>query len=102
MAVATPRSPGHWTGRVAAAVATMPVPITEANQLGPRLAKASEGRSRSRGGPRRRGRAGAAGAGRPGAGRLAAGRAGVLVLMTSACAGAPGPGSGAVAVNSQD
>ncbi len=39
--VANPRSPGHCTGRVAAAVATMPVPITEANQFGPRLAKAS-------------------------------------------------------------
>jgi hypothetical protein len=58
MAVAKPRSPGHWTGRVAAAVATMPVPITDANQLGPRLAKASAGRSRSRRGPPRPGWAG--------------------------------------------
>ena len=72
MAVAKPRSPGHWTGRVAAAVATMPVPITEANQLGPRLAKASAGRSRSRSGPRRpvrpAGRAGIGGLGRGGPG----------------------------------
>ncbi len=30
------RSPGTCTGSVAPAVATMPVPITEANQLGPR------------------------------------------------------------------
>ena len=56
--VANSRSPGHCTGRVAAAVATMPVPITEANQLGPRLAKASEARSRSWSGPVRRGGSG--------------------------------------------
>jgi hypothetical protein len=31
------RRPGTWTGRVAPAVATIPVPMTEANQLGPML-----------------------------------------------------------------
>jgi hypothetical protein len=30
-------SPGTWTGSVTPAVATMPVPITEANQLGPKF-----------------------------------------------------------------
>jgi len=33
---ANTRRPETWTGRVAAAVATMPVPITDANQFGPR------------------------------------------------------------------
>ena len=59
-----------WIGLAAAAilhglndwgrVATMPVPITEANQLGPRWAKTSAGRSRSRNKlrPRAMGRAG--------------------------------------------
>ena len=33
---ATARKPGTWTGSSAAALATIPVPITEANQFGPR------------------------------------------------------------------
>ncbi|OBH32956.1 hypothetical protein A9X03_05660 [Mycobacterium sp. E1715] len=35
------RNPTTWTGRVAPAMATMPVPITEANQLGPMLPRTS-------------------------------------------------------------
>jgi len=35
--VAAACSSGTWNGRVTAAFATMPVPITEANQFGPRL-----------------------------------------------------------------
>ncbi len=38
---ASTRTPGTVTGRVAAAVATMEVPMTEANQLGPMFATAS-------------------------------------------------------------
>lgn len=34
-----------WTGRSAAALATIPVPITDANQFGPRSRKTSLGRS---------------------------------------------------------
>ena len=45
-AVANQRSPGTWSGRTALALATMPVPITEANQFGPRSRKMSPGRSR--------------------------------------------------------
>ncbi len=36
-------SPGTWKGRLAPATATIPVPITEANQFGPTEAKASAG-----------------------------------------------------------
>ena len=32
-----PRNPGTCTGSVTPAVATMPVPITDANQLGPKF-----------------------------------------------------------------
>src|SRR5580693_1009038 len=42
---ASARKPGTWTGRRAAAFATIPVPMTEANQFGPRWRKASLGRS---------------------------------------------------------
>ena len=82
------------TGRVAAAVATMPVPITEANQFGPRLANASDGRSRSRSGPRpvAAGPVPAGpGAARPRRARAAAG--GACVLMTPASRRAARPGS---------
>ena len=33
------RRPGNWTGRVAAAPATMPVPMIDAYQFGPRFSK---------------------------------------------------------------
>ncbi len=36
-----PRTPGTCSGRVAPAMATMPVPITAANQLGPILPRTS-------------------------------------------------------------
>jgi hypothetical protein len=36
---ATARRPAMWTGNSAAALATIPVPITEANQFGPRWRK---------------------------------------------------------------
>jgi len=38
---ANTRSPTTWTGRVVPAMATIPVPITEANQLGPMLPSTS-------------------------------------------------------------
>ncbi len=40
-------SPGTWNGSVAAAIATIPVPMIAANQFGPRSRKTSPGRSRS-------------------------------------------------------
>ena len=46
-AVANTRSPGTCSGRTAAALATMPVPMTEANQFGPMSRNTSPGRSRS-------------------------------------------------------
>jgi len=45
--VANTRSPGSRSGKVAAAMATMPVPMTEANQFGPMSRKTSPGRSSS-------------------------------------------------------
>ncbi len=45
--VAAARRPGTVTGRLTAAVATMPVPITVANQFGPRTTVAAAGRSSS-------------------------------------------------------
>ena len=46
--VAAARRPGTVTGRLTAAVATMPVPITAANQFGPRAtAGAAAGRPSS-------------------------------------------------------
>ena len=51
--VAAVRKPGNWAGRVAAAFATMPVPMMEANQFGPRFANRSDGWHRSRKNPRR-------------------------------------------------
>ncbi len=45
--VANTRSPARCSGRVAAAMATMPVPMTAANQFGPRSRNTSPGRSSS-------------------------------------------------------
>src|SRR5690349_5271902 len=42
-AVANTRSPGTCSGRTAAALATMPVPMTEANQFGPMSRNTSPG-----------------------------------------------------------
>ena len=50
-AVANTRSPGIRTGRTAPALATMPVPITAANQFGPISRNTSPGRSNSRSRP---------------------------------------------------
>src|SRR5271166_60091 len=49
---ANARNPNTWTGRVAPAVATIPVPMTEANQLGPMLPSTST-RVRGDGAPSR-------------------------------------------------
>ena len=55
-ATANACSPGTRNGTVAAAIATIPVPMTAANQFGPRSRKASPGRSRSFSIPNGRGR----------------------------------------------
>jgi hypothetical protein len=52
-AVAAARSPGTCCGRLAAATATIPVPITEAYQLGVMFEMTCRGCSRSRSNPHR-------------------------------------------------
>ncbi len=47
IAVANTRSPGSCSDRTAPALATMPVPMTAANQFGPRSRNTSPGRSSS-------------------------------------------------------